>query len=203
MRKAPPGSLRRSCGIEDGLPVKNGSAVTASPSSPCRSSSTSSVVLGRVPLRCCSMLMKIAQKKGERAKKKEESASGSCSLWCVSCPISSCARLVPFFLSFSWTIPRILFASFAFFLYFRVINSCSSSFSAAPPVLGQLDAPTFLSVPPTFLLVLFASSRAYRWVLGHFLCIRNPTCRALVTGRTLALTNPDPPSSRPAEANVH
>ena len=37
----------------------------------------------------------------------------------------------------------------------------------------------------------------------HLLCNRTPTCRALVIARTLALTNPGPPSSHAASPNMH
>ena len=67
-----------------------------------------------------------------------------------------------------------------------------------PPLLWQLDVPMFLSVP-LFSIVLFTLARACRCVPVHLLRNRTPDCRALVTVRSLALTNPGPPSSRVAK----
>ena len=51
--------------------------------------------------------------------------------------------------------------------------------------------------------MLFAPTRTCRCVPVHLLCTRIPTCRALVTIRTLPLTNPGPLSSHEANPNMH
>ena len=92
---------------------------------------------------------------------------------------------------------------------FVVLLSASVPASSTPacrlspdlPLLGQLDAPTILFVPFTHLCC--SPTRACRCVFVHFLWICIPTCRALVTVRTLALTNPGPPSSHAANPKMH
>ena len=54
-----------------------------------------------------------------------------------------------------------------------------------------------------FSLVLFTPKRACRCVPVHFLSIRIPTCRTLVTARALVLTNPGPVSTQAANPNLH
>ena len=75
-------------------------------------------------------------------------------------------------------------------------------FSVVPLVLWQLGASMFLFC--SFLPIMpSALTRACRWVLVHLLRNRTPTCRALVNVRTLALTNPGPPSSHAANPNIN
>ena len=54
-----------------------------------------------------------------------------------------------------------------------------------------------------FLACAVRTDTTSRCVLMHLLCIRILTCRALVTVRTLALTNPGPPSPDEANPNMH
>ena len=98
-------------------------------------------------------------------------------------------------------IPRILFASFAFFFCSRNSSSCCFSLS-----YSSIARATWRT---RFLFVSFSRlccSRQHERVdacLCDLLCILIPTCLALVTVRTLALTNPGSPSSHAANPNMH
>ena len=128
--------------------------------------------------------------------------SSSCSSWCMSSPISSCTSPILLFLLFSWTIPRVLFASSAFIFCSRVFSYCGS-FLNCSSIAWQLDAPMFLFGLLSRLCFPHQHERVDACLCVHLLRILIPTCLAMETVRTLALTNPSPPSSNAANPNMH
>ena len=90
---------------------------------------------------------------------------------------------------------------FCFLLLFPTFSSCSSSLNCSS--IARATSRTHVPDCSIFSLALSAPTRACRCLLVHVLCIRIPTCRALVTLRKLALSNPGPPSSLAAKTNMH